>query len=110
MNTFRVRTADMPSKCIIKIGPERVKFKNHGNVQISWHSDKLFRNWEVHKNDKATAIPLKIKHLTPRCTHTHTQYKIKIYSELHITHSNNVPYFTACSVRSVSEWHVEDCA
>ena len=71
MNTFRVRTADMPSKCIIKIGPEMVKFKSHGTVQISWHSDKLFRNWEVHKNDKATAIPLKIKHLTARCTHTH---------------------------------------
>jgi hypothetical protein len=69
MNTFRVRIDDMPGKCIIKIGPEKVKFKSHGTVQISLQSDKIFRNWKVHKNDKATAISLKIKHLTPRCTH-----------------------------------------
>jgi len=69
MNTFRVKTVDMPGKCIIKISPERVKFKSHATVQISLHSDKLFRNWKVHKNDKATAIPLKIKHLTPKSTH-----------------------------------------
>lgn len=69
MNTFRFRIADMPGKCIIKIGPERIKFKSHRTVQISLQSDILFGKWKVHKNDKATAISLKIKHLTPRCTH-----------------------------------------
>jgi len=69
INTFRVRTIDMPGKCIIKIGPESVKFNSRGTVQISLQSDRLFRNWKVHKNDKAIAIPLKIKHLTSRCIH-----------------------------------------
>jgi len=77
MNTFRVKTVDMPGKCIIKIGPERVKFKSHATVQISLHSDKLFRNWKVHKNDKATAIPLKIKNLIPRSTHKITSKYIQ---------------------------------
>jgi len=69
MNTFRVKTVDMPGKCILKMSPERVKFKSHATVQISLQSDKLFRNWKVHKNGKAIAIPLKIKHLTSRCIH-----------------------------------------
>jgi hypothetical protein len=77
MNTFRVRTVDMPGKCIIKIGLERVKFKSHGTVKISLQSDKLFRNWKVHKNDKATAIPLKIKHLTAGCIHKITSKYIQ---------------------------------
>jgi hypothetical protein len=34
MNTFRVRTVDMPGKCIIKTGPEKVKSKSHGTYKF----------------------------------------------------------------------------
>jgi hypothetical protein len=27
INTFRIRTVEMPGKCIFKIGPERVRFR-----------------------------------------------------------------------------------
>lgn len=57
MNTFRVKTVDMPGKCILKMSPERVKFKSHATVQISLHCRQIIQKLECAQEGQSYSNP-----------------------------------------------------